>query len=650
MSRIQKLDQLTASRIAAGEVVERPASVIRELCDNALDAGATVIRVALEQGGIRSIRVQDDGRGMDAADARLAFEPHATSKITQIEDLDSLATMGFRGEALPAIAAVARVTLQTREQGAAGGFELRLTGGEIVAERELGMPEGTTVLVEDLFHEMPARFKFLRSDRAESQRALDAVTRLALARPDVSFRFDADGKTQLHTPGDNRLESVAYAVYGDAVAKRLQYFRYDDPDGIVQIEGLLGEPGLTRRSRSWETFVINRRPVQVPALLRAVEDAWQGRLMRGEFPFALLHLTLPPELIDVNVHPQKLELRFWNDSQVYRTVRSAVGGALEAMTYAGLERAAAETDAAESDTTAAAGTPPLSGSPRMAAEHGTPAPPELPDLPGTRSMPAGVRSADSEHAPLPQPSYAPAPGRPVQLRLHDVVAADEGAPADSPATEPPTLQARDRLLPRLLEARFRGVLFDTYLILEEGDDFFLVDQHAAHEKILYEQLLAAAAEEAEEGRGGIWIRQPCLAPLPLSLTAARRAVLDARLDLFEALGYAFAFGPDNEVSLSAVPAAAVAEPVASLLELLDDLEEEQPAPDTGTRHEERLLNFATHACKAAIKAHDHLHEQEVAALLEQLVSLAEPFQCPHGRPILIRGSLAELERRFRRSV
>lgn len=649
MNRIQKLDQLTASRIAAGEVVERPASVIRELCDNALDAGATVIRVTLEQGGIRSVRVQDDGRGMDPADARLAFEPHATSKIARIEDLDNLATMGFRGEALPAIAAVARVTLQTREQGVSGGYELRLTGGEIVAERELGMPEGTMVLVEDLFHEMPARFKFLRSDRAESQRALDAVTRLALARPDVSFRFDADGKTQLHTPGDNRLESVAYAVYGDAVAKRLQYFRYDDPDGIVQIEGLLGEPGLTRRSRSWETFVINRRPVQVPALLRAVEDAWQGRLMRGEFPFALLHLTLPSQLIDVNVHPQKLELRFWNDSQVYRTVRSAVGEALEAMTYVGLEDGDAERELYP-DLPPATEVPPASGAVRSARQPETTALPELPDISGTGSA-AVVAERTEPQSPHPSapPPFAAVPEAPVQLHLSDVVIAEDGGRSDDPAAAPP-LQARDRLLARLLAARFRGVLFDTFLILEEGEDFFLVDQHAAHEKILYERLLSTAAARAEAGPDALWRRQPCLAPLPLSLTAARRALLDSQLDLLEALGYSFERNPENEFSLTAVPAAAAAEPVRSLLELLDELEEERPAPDSGSRHEERLLRFATHACKAAIKAHDRLHEREVLALLEQLAGLAEPFQCPHGRPILIRMSRTELERRFRRSV
>ncbi|MDI9469580.1 MAG: DNA mismatch repair endonuclease MutL [Bacillota bacterium] len=635
MSRIQKLDQLTASRIAAGEVVERPASVIRELCDNALDAGATVIRVTLEQGGIRSIRVQDDGRGMDKADARLAFEPHATSKLVQIEDLDSLITMGFRGEALPSIAAVAHVTLQTREQGTAGGVELRLVDGDIIAERELGMPEGTSVLVEDLFHDMPARFKFLRSDRSETQKALDAVTRLALARPDVSFRFDADGKTQLHTPGDNRLESVAYAVYGDAVARRLQYIHYDDPDGIIRLDGLLGEPGLTRRSRSWQTFVINRRPVQVPALMRAVEDAWQGRLMRGEFPFALLHLALPPQLIDVNVHPQKLELRFWNDSQIYRTVRTAVTEALEAMSYAGLEHSDTAAESAQTDTVREASPPTAAPAPTV---------PIPVRSPGAAWQPTPVREASRPplHAPESQPAsaFTVPEEAPLQLELRDMAA---DTPTAAPAAPPP----RDRLLTRLLEARFRGVLFDTYLILEEGEDVFLVDQHAAHEKILYERLLAAADEENQDS---VWKRQPCLTPLPLSLTAARRALLDSNLDLLEALGYSFAESDSGALSLTAVPAASIAEPVGSLLELLDDLEEERLAPDSGIRHEERLLRFATHACKAAVKAHDRLHEQEVAALLEQLVTLREPFQCPHGRPVLIRDSRLDLERRFRRIV
>ncbi len=683
MAKIQRLDPQTANQIAAGEVVERPASVVRELCDNALDAGASQIRIQIEQGGIRRIRVEDNGSGMEAEDAYLAFEPHATSKIRRIEDLDQLQSMGFRGEALASIAAVARVTLRTQTAEAEQGIEIYLEAGQVREERKAKYPIGCQLTVEDLFYNTPARYKFLKSDRSEQQKVLELVTRLALARPEVSFSLEANGKNLLHTPGDGQLMSAAWAVYGEEVAQQLLTLSYEVPDDPIQITGLLGQPSLNRRSRLWEHTIINKRPVIVPSILRAVEDAYQGRLMKGDFPFAILQLEISPELIDVNVHPQKLELRFWNDQQVYRTVRQAVEKALEKHTYisygAEVEKSPLlqlndepscivqpnNQDVSISNPSQYKQQQTLSNehnvytSKHHEVSYLTPEAKafqqwELSTPPRSNSLGSLGDSLKKEDAyPLAQKFQVGA--------NKTYLPADESGPSDSPVLRPESgsdesSEERRWVLTQFLQAKWVGTLFHTYLLFEKDERYFIVDQHAAHEKILYERLLAHASEH--QGTGGLG--QHLLFPLDLSLlNSVELGLIRQHQQALEAIGYAFTWEHEQAKALECVPYRIETEKstpgrqqnIVETLRLLLDRLAQEPYGDKPTLDEAAYrLYFATKACKAAVKAHDHLDAKEVEILRQELVSLVDPFQCPHGRPIFIMRHLQELEQAFKRIV
>ena len=429
-------------------------------------------------------------------------------------------------------------------------------------------------------------------------------------------------------------------------------FEYRDPDGIIELRGLIGRPGLARRSRAWETFIINRRPVHVPVLVRAVEDAWQGRLMRGEYPFALLYLGIAPHLIDVNVHPQKLELRFWNDSQVYRTVRQAVTEALESAGHVQLVDGEATQSDAEARTPEQAQSKvderPSTSDKQQTQDSGwiqpplhdtQPRRPERPDSGAAApSWPAAERPSGIPFA------YAPRDGAYAPGSQH-ATTAPRSAESLGEAREEAGDDERRALCQRLVEARLVGVLFDTYLILETADACYLLDQHAAHEKVLYERLLASESGSQQAAS----FSHALLSPLPLELGPADLARLLAERNSLEALGYRFS--DDAAPALVAIPTQAPThQPLARLMQVLDHLSSEPVDQTLESDREAQLLALATRACKAAVKAHDRLDHMELVALIEQLAMLDQPFQCPHGRPIVVRMSLGEIERRFRRIV
>ncbi|MBP8988954.1 MAG: DNA mismatch repair endonuclease MutL, partial [Clostridia bacterium] len=328
MSRIIQLDQQTANSIAAGEVVERPSSVVKELIENALDAGASVVTTEINQGGIQSIFVTDNGCGMDESDALLAFGRHATSKLKEIDDLATLMTMGFRGEALASIAAVSRVTLETRESGSTQGTRVIIEGGALLEQQPIGCSEGTRIRVENLFYNVPARFKFLRKDSTEAGYVADVVEKMALARPDVSFRLISNQQELLHTPGNNDLHSTLYAVLGKQTAQGC--LPVEATEGPVSVSGLIGRPDITRGNRGQQCVFVNGRLIRSRIITAALDEAYKTRLMKGRYAIAVLFLSIPTRLVDVNVHPQKLEVRFWNDSEVFRCVYHAVQSALQA--------------------------------------------------------------------------------------------------------------------------------------------------------------------------------------------------------------------------------------------------------------------------------------------------------------------------------
>jgi len=621
MSVITVLDTQTANSIAAGEVVERPASVVKELVENALDAGASVIHVEIRQGGISSIRVTDNGCGMDETDAQLAFGRHATSKIRSIDDLEQLSTMGFRGEALASIAAVAKVRLETRPIGQVSGTAVEITAGELVALRPAGCPEGTTLVIENLFFNTPARFKFLKKDSSEAAAVADVLERIALARPDVSFRLVSQGNELLHTPGNNDLRSAIFAVFGKEAASSIHQLDYSMAP--VQISGYIGTPEAARNSRNQQCIYVNGRLVKSRAVSAAIDEAYATHLMKRKHPLAVLKIDLPTPLVDVNVHPQKMEVRFWDEQAVFRAV------------YHGIQNALQSGGAIVEST-------PFSG----AVHAPAPAPVQM-SLPRPVNEPASAAAgyATDPVAAGPDLSGVVIQDAPARSDLPDQVFAQtmqEKTDHQLEQSQPePSTVSRPKSISSLHSARLIGQLFATYLVLEHEQDLLLLDQHAAHERILFEQLVAR-----HRARGPAAV-QPLLIPQTIEVSAREQAILLAEQENLLQLGFEFeAFG-NQSILLRSLPDSGrfVLRPQAAIRVLLDTLLSDK------LRSEEQIDElYYSMACKAAIKAHDKLDVREMEQLLSDLGELEDPYHCPHGRPVIIRISRYELEKQFKRIV
>ncbi len=624
MGRIHRLDDLTINHIAAGEVVERPLSVVKELVENALDAGASVVSCDIRNGGISSIVVTDNGCGMDRVDARMAFERHATSKLRTIGDLDAIGTMGFRGEALASIASVSRIQLRTRRPEDELGIELTLEAGTIIRESEVGCPSGTRIQVENLFHNVPARFKFLKKDATEAGHIVEFIGRMALSRPDVSFRLVNQGNELLHTPGNNDGSSTLHSVLGRDMARSLVPLAEDGESGILTLGGYAGPPSLGRSTRQHQAFFLNGRWIRSRVIGAAVDEAYKGRLVKGTHPVVILFLKIPSNLVDVNVHPQKLEVRFMDEGVVFRAVYHALQNAL----------AAGEAVAAF----------------------------DLQPRPRTGEMP-GSRLAEPQAAEPGMPT-AGAPGEPIPWLLADSgppfgihaesPATDEGQALSAPSPDGPKPQgsgAREDAKPvfgrDLAAARVIGHLSNTYLLLEHGGDLLLLDQHAAHEKILYERLLASALRRRSEGEGMPPV-QGLLEPLVIELPLADALALAEAIGSIRSMGFDLVpFGPKS-FRLGGVPMEVPRmDPARLLRSLADHLRHGDVADPSGTRWQEALFDAA---CHGAIKAKDALDPREVDQLLKDLSALEDPYHCPHGRPVILRIERQEIDKRFKRIV
>jgi DNA mismatch repair protein MutL len=615
MNLIHILDQQTANSIAAGEVVERPASVVKELVENALDAEASVISIEIRQGGISLIRVTDNGCGMSPDDALLAFARHATSKISHIEDLDSLLTMGFRGEALASIAAVSRVKLSTRRSSDDKGFFVALSGGEMLDSGPAGCPAGTAVTVENLFYNVPARFKFLRKDATEAGLITDMTERLALARPDVSFRLVSNQQEVLHTPGNNDLMSTVYAIYGKQVAAACLPVK--NASLPLNLHGLVSRPDASRNSKAWQSFYVNGRLIRSRTISAAIEDACSPYLMKGKYALAILFVEVPPQLVDINVHPQKMEVRFWNDAEVYRLVFHAVqnalheGGGVAASYEAGVVTASYEGGGVAASPTA--------------GEDSQAGPPAQPLQLGERQNTYSI--LDSQIA-TPQQSSPHAQGAETQPDLFKVN--------------------------ELAGCRLIGQAFKTYILLEADQELLLVDQHAAHEKVLFEALMQRHLDMSKTGISG----ERLLVPLVLEVSRAQMQLLQQNQAEMADLGFLYDFFGERSVALRSLPDAGrySLQPEAAFRVALDALVEELSEGRTAGHDQPELNNqslsaiFEKLACHAAVKAHDILDDLEIRRLLDDLSKLDNPYQCPHGRPVIIRLSRRELEKRFKRIV
>ena len=682
MPKIQQLSPHVADLIAAGEVVERPASAAKELVENAIDAGAKNVTVELQNGGMTFLRVTDDGCGIPADEAETAFLRHATSKLRNAADLEAIHTLGFRGEALAAISSVSRIDLLTKTADAPFGLSLHLEAGKVTQREEAGCPDGTTIIVRDLFFNTPARMKFMKRDTVEGSALLDAVRRLAVAHPEVSFRVLREGEELLHTSGDGQLLGAIYAVLGRQTAKDM--IAVDSHWEKTALTGYVTKPTATRGNRSGQLFFVNGRFVRSKTLMAALEEAYRNRMMVGRFPACVLHLHIPEHLVDVNVHPAKTEVKFLNEREIFDCVRYGVQGALdgdagrvELKLGSAVHTAAPKQDFYRTMTAeeyrafskAAQSAPRVQ--PSAAALNSLKSPSRFDEsLPTAEVTPRHAPADAAEFSQAPRSDAHRAPAAEASAQPADLLSADAAEksapfdedfsaptvtvrrdPADTaetaqtpradahrvPAEKPPAPEPLDQTALPLPEQTWRlvGEAFDTYLIVEQDAELLLIDKHAAHERILFEKLRARTEPV---------LPQLLLQPIVCTPEREEAAVLLENAALLAEFGYDYSdFG--SALAIRQIPAELDPSEAASDLTALaaELLAGKQLAPEA---LRDKLLH--TMACKAAIKGSRHTDETEKRALVAEVLSRSDIQYCPHGRPVCIRLTRGQLERQFKR--
>ena len=648
MPSIQVLDQDTINKIAAGEVVERPASVVKELLENAIDAKATAITVEIRDGGTSLIRVTDNGCGIAQEDIRLAFLSHATSKIRAVEDLFTIASLGFRGEALASIAAVAQVELVTKTSGSLTGFRYQIEGGQEKGLEEVGAPEGTTFIARNLFYNTPARKKFLKKPVTEGSYVADLVEKIALSHPEVSIRLIQNNQNKLSTSGNHSLRDLAYTVYGREVLANLLPVEVETEN--VNISGFIGKPLIARGNRNYENYFINGRYIRSNLISQALEEAYKPYMMQHKYPFTLLHFTLDPESLDVNVHPTKMELRFSDGESLYRMIVEAVSSALS------------QRELIPSVS--------LSEDQKIKREKGTPPSPEPfetrrrerldyrlipPAAPERVAEEVPVKSISQKIEKKPdfeadlfekseqsEKTIVPS-AKPETMKEPSIqTSAEKPQPPKQPQEKPQQLDLFDA---RFLDPKSRlrhkliGQLFDTYWLVEYDGKLIIIDQHAAHEKILYEKMMASLKTRDF----GTQMLNP---PIVLTLATNEELLLNKYMDYFTGLGFEIEPFGGREYAVRGVPANLFSIAKEELfMEILDGLSEET-AKDPALIYEK----VASMSCKAAVKGNMSLSAMEANELIDQLLQLENPYNCPHGRPVIISMSKYELEKKFKRIV
>ena len=657
---IRILDAATVGRIAAGEVVERPASVVKELVENSLDAGATSVTVEIRDGGIGYMRVTDNGCGIEPGQVRLAFENHATSKLVTPEQLDDIRTLGFRGEALPSIAAVARVEMTTRAKAQEAGTRLNVEGGRNMIVREIGCPEGTTVIMRDLFFNIPVRRAFLRKAQYEAALVNDTVARMILGSPKISFRFINNGRTVYHSFGDGDLRHAVFAVYGRETAENM--LEVDQSEGAMRIRGLVGVGEQAKATRAHEAFFINGRSVRCPLLSQALESVCRERVTIGMYPMCALHLTLAPGSVDVNVHPNKLEVRFRDEAATRIAVESMLRDALQggSMLRLKAEKPAIveekhtveqlplpDMDNVTANTTEVqnAQTEVVNQKTEVSDIATKVVKDTLPDdafealIQAERRRlgisPSGSELRETAFAPWPKRSPVPdvmtfAGGGTVPFAQMHAPMATKTPPAQ-PIEQLTLAQDKDSAPYRVI-----GVLFKTYILLECEDAFLLIDQHAAHERLRYDAL----AKAVEEGVAS----QRLLTPQIVRVSAREMTLVEENMDALTAAGYDISPIGDRDLQIRAVPHIhGHAELTPRFMDVISSLSGLGSAALEARRDE--ILQAA---CKGAVKAGDALSDSEIKALLSQMEASGAPPTCPHGRPVIKTFSRREIERMFRR--
>ena len=623
MTRIHVLDDTTINKIAAGEVVERPASVVKELVENAMDAGATAVEIEIVGGGVSFIRVTDNGRGMTREDAGTAILRHATSKITSVSDLQTVATLGFRGEALPTIASVSRFSLLTRKESDDLGTRVDILGGKPPEIEEAGCEIGTTVRVEELFFNTPARKKFLKTNTTEAGRISDYVIRLALSRPDIAFRFINNNRLTILTAGDDSLRHAIESIYGGDVAGALIPLDFNDSDAEIRITGYISKPSVVRSSRAWQTYIVNGRTIQNRAIAKAIDNVYRALVPKMGFPLAVLCIEVPQRTIDVNVHPQKIEMKFEDEGRIFKAVYKSVLDAIRSVT-------------GESAAIAASVEKPKFHCEAVPLNVGTP----VSEGPYTARTPTSANTHTNNYAlpPVrPQTVHEAVrwSGQRVDLRaVQDRVAAarseERTALAAAASAQEDGIEMEGNLLPI-------GQVDLTYIIAQSAQSLYIVDQHAAHERILFDRFSTQA--------DGIPSQQMLVHAI-LSFDAREAQYIDENAELFDRLGFHLESAGERTYRLTEVPADIPTDEAEDIIrEILISLGDLHAATPANLRQ----AGIATMACRAAIKAGEELNVRQMEILLEELRATPFPFTCPHGRPTILRFGTHDLAKMFKRT-
>lgn len=671
MPNITLLDQNTINKIAAGEVIERPASVVKELLENAIDARATAVTVEIKEGGTAFIRVTDNGCGIPKEEVPLAFLRHSTSKIKSVEDLFTISSLGFRGEALASIAAVCQVELITKTSEALTGSRYRIEGGMERPLEEIGAPEGTTFIARNLFYNTPARRKFLKTPMTEGSHVAELVEKISLSHPEISIRFIQNNQNKLHTSGNHNLKDIIYTVFGREIAANLLAVEAKKQD--IAISGFIGKPVIARGNRNYENYFINGRYIRSSIISKAIEEAYKPFMMQHKYPFTMLHFTIEPELLDVNVHPTKMELRFRDGEMVYRMVYDAVSEALahkELIPEVELnkDKSGQEAKAASRHEPAPEpfelrrleamsrqqaacipgskrlkpAEPSLMRDPDFLAENWLKKPASGP----VTSQRSGGSDAEEETAATRAAEAAKAEGIMAATGAAETagtIAAATAAEATLGTEKPEQLDLFDV---KLLEPKSRlmhkliGQLFDTYWLVEFNEQLYIIDQHAAHEKVLYEKTMATLKNRE-------YSSQMLNPPIILTLNMNEEVLLKEHMKYFSDMGFEIEPFGGREYAVRGVPANLLSIAKKDLLiEMIDGLSD-----DVSTHNPDIIYErVATMSCKAAVKGGNRLSTAEANELIDQLLNLENPYACPHGRPTIISMSRYELEKKFKRIV
>ncbi len=645
MKKISVLDPGTIDKIAAGEVIERPASVVKELVENAMDAGANAVTVEIKEGGISLIRITDNGEGMDASQVPLAFLRHATSKISKVEDLLQIASLGFRGEALSSIAAVCQVELITKTSGCETGTRYLIEGGKEKGCEEVGAPEGTTFLVRNLFFNTPARKKFLKSPMTEAGYISDLMERMALSHPDISFKFINNTQTKLHTSGNGNLKDVIYGIFGREIAANLAWVEAER-DGI-SITGFIGKPVISRGNRNYENYFVNGRYVRSGIISKAIEEGYKTFMMQHKYPFTALHFSIPGDSLDVNVHPTKMELRFADNEGLYQFVVETIREALsnrELIPEVSLVQEHPKAEIPEWKRPVKMPEPFEQKRRDMIREQSS-----YRTAPVFEKKPLFAGEA-SEHKEIPSIKELFQKTRKGNIKQTSPETQGVEKPQQTLPDSKDSVSAsgkqmdlfEGKLLSKehIKEHRLIGQVFDTYWLVEFQDKLYIIDQHAAHEKVLYERTMKNLANKD-------YTSQQVNPPLIITLSLQEEALLSQYLDYFTQIGFEIEPFGGNEYSIRAVPANMFGLASRELfLEMLDSLASQSGRASAMSMDEK----IASMSCKAAVKGNHRMSFQEAEALIGELLTLENPYNCPHGRPTIISMTKQDLEKKFKRIV